>query len=416
MKNYKSTIYTCYLGIFVQAIVINLTPVLFIPLREQFGLAYGQLGVLVLVNFFTQVICDVVFSPFIDRLGFRKLAVLAPAFTTAGFLLFAASPVLFPNNVYTGIVIATVLFAGSGGIFEVVLSPMVNAIPTKEKTGAMSVLHSFYCWGQVAVVLFTTLLLSVLGRQNWQIIVLLWLVFPVACALLFLKVPIAPPVAEHMREKASGVLKNPFFIICFLAIAFGGAAEITISQWVSSFMEKGMNLPKMAGDVFGMCLFAALMGAGRLLYGVYGKKINVWGMMLGGSALAFVCYVAVALTDNAVLSLAACALCGLGVSLLWPGALSVAAGRFPLCGSWLFAVLSLGGDLGNSFGPWLAGVVVDNAAALPGAAAFADRFGFSGEALGLHLGMLVSALFPLCCFAALLFLARRLGKKFNRPA
>ena len=406
MKSYKSTVYACYLGIVVQAIVINLTPVLFVPLKEQLGLAYGQLGILVLVNFFTQVICDVVFSPLIDRLGFRKLAVLAPVFTTAGFLLFAASPVLFPGHVYTGIVIATVLFAGSGGIFEVVLSPMVNAIPTKEKTAAMSVLHSFYCWGQVMVVLVTTFLLFVLGRHNWQIIVLLWLVFPVACTLLFLKVPIAPPVAEHMREKASGVLKNPFFILCFLAIAFGGAAEITISQWISSFMEKGMNLPKVTGDVLGMCLFAALMGVGRLFYGIYGKKINVCRMMLGGSAMAFVCYMVVALTDNAVLSLAACALCGLGVSLLWPGTLSVAAGRFPLCGSWLFAVLSLGGALGNSFGPWLTGVVVDNAPSLPGAAAFTERFGFTGEAMGLHLGMLVSAIFPLCCLVALLFLAR----------
>ena len=404
--SYKSTVYACYIGNFVQATVINLTPILFIPLREQFGLSYEQLGFLILINFLTQVACDIGFSTLVDRYGFRPFITTAHLLTVIGFAVFAFSPYLFPASPYTGFVIGTIIFSGSGGLLELLLSPIVNAIPSDEKAAAMSVLHSFYAWGQVTVVLVTTLFLFLFGEINWQVIMLLWTLPAVFNFYLFLKAPLAPAIPEEHRQGMRQLILKPFFIVSFLAIMLGGAAEVSISQWSSAFMEKGVNLPKVVGDIAGMSMFAVMLGLGRLLYGIYGKRIQVNRVMMAGSLLAAGCYLVVALSPNAVLSLAACALCGFAVSLLWPGTLVIAAERFPLAGAWLFAILAAGGDIGASLGPWLISLVTEQGPRWAPVAGLTAGLGLSAEQLGLRLGMLAGVLCPIGAFLCLRWLLR----------
>lgn len=401
--SYKPTIYACYLGNFVQAIVINLTPILFIPLREAFGLSFEQLGFLILINFFTQVLCDIGFSNLVDRYGFRPFATTAHILTVIGFILFALSPRLFANP-YTGFVIATIIFSGSGGLLELLLSPIVNAIPTDEKATAMSVLHSFYAWGQVTVVLITTISLYIFGRSSWPVIMILWSLPAIFNFFLFLKVPLAPAVSEEHRQSMKMLIFKPFFMVGFFAILLGGASEISISQWSSAFMEKAMNLPKVVGDVAGMSMFAVMLGLGRLIFGLYGKKLDVNRMMMGGAVLAVVCYLVVATSSINTLSLAACALTGFGVSLLWPGTLVLTAERFPLAGSWLFAILAAGGDIGASVGPWLVSVVTEHAPKLALFTGVAASLGLNPEQFGLRLGILTATFFPLGAFGCLLWM------------
>lgn len=392
--SYKSTTIACYTGNFIQAIVINLTPILFIPLREQFGLSFEQLGFLILINFFTQVLCDIFFSTLVDKYGFRPFILIAHILTVVGFLMFALAPMVLVNP-YPGFILATIVFSGSGGLLELLLSPIVNAIPTAEKATAMSVLHSFYAWGQVAVVLITTLFLFGFGRTTWQWIVVLWTIPAIVNFILFMKVPLAPSVAEEHRQGIRMLILKPFFIVAFLAILLGGASEVSMSQWSSAFMEKALNLPKVVGDIAGMCMFGLMLGVGRLLYGVYGKKINVNQVMSIGAFFAIFCYLVVALSPVNILSLIALAACGFAVSLLWPGTLVITAEKFPLAGAWLFAILAAGGDIGASVGPWLMSVITEQAPRLSVFVGLASTLGLNQEQLGLRLGMLAGAIFPL---------------------
>ncbi len=384
--SYKSTIMACYIGVFSQAIIINLTPILFIPLREQFGFTFAQLGALVLINFLAQVAIDIGFSGFVDRIGFRPLIVPAYIFMVVGLIFFALVPRM-PIAPYTGFVIATILFSAAGGLMELLLSPIINAIPTDEKAAAMSILHSFYCWGQVSVALLTTLFLFVFGKQSWPIIAALWAILPVINTFLFMRCPLAPPVSEENRQPVREIMKSPFFVIFLLAIACGGASELSISQWTSTFMETALGISKVIGDTAGMCMFAAMMGSGRLIYGILGSRLNLRKTMIIGSFAAVVCYLTVALSPIPILGLVACAICGLGVSLLWPGSLSLATERFPLAGSWMFALMAAAGDIGGSIGPWFMGFVADN---MPNLSTF-----MSQEQFGLRAAMLISAIFPL---------------------
>ncbi|MDF2593683.1 MAG: major facilitator superfamily 1 [Clostridia bacterium] len=392
--SYQSTIYACYIGNFVQAAVVNLTPILFIPLREQFGLTYTQFGLLILANFITQVLFDILFSKAVDRHGFRPFIVSAHVLCVIGFVLFALAPVLFKGSEFMGFLTATIIFSGSGGLLELLLSPIVDAIPTDEKEKAMTMLHSFYAWGQVTVVLLTTLFIFFFKGRSWHIIVLLWAIVPFFNIFLFSKVPLAQKVHESQMMKVRHLIRNPVFILAFFAIACGGASEITMAQWTSAFMEKGLGLPKIMGDALGLCGFAFMLGIGRVLYGMYGSKINIHKVMLYGSLLTALCYIVVALSPSKSLSLTACILSGIGVSLLWPGTLIVASQKLPLAGASMFALLSAGGDLGASVGPWFTGVITD---AVTQTVPFSmiERFSLSGEQFGLRIGLFISILFPL---------------------
>ena len=412
--SYKSTTIACYIGNFVQAVVINLTPILFIPLREQFGLSFGQLGTLILINFFTQVLCDILFSGMVDKYGFRRFVTIAHLLAALGFILFAAAPFLFPKNPYTGFILATIVFSGSGGLLELLLSPIVNSIPTDEKATAMSVLHSFYSWGQVAVVIITTLFLFLFQKTSWQMIVLIWAILPVINFFLFMKVPLAPPIPEEHRQGMKDLLFKPFFIVSLLAIMFGAMAELCISQWSSAFMEKAMLLPKTVGDILGMCFFAAMMGVGRLFYGIYGERIKVANIMLIGAGLSILCYLAVALSPFNSIALLACGLCGLGVSLLWPGTLVLAAEKYPLAGAWMFAILAAAGDIGASVGPWLIGIISETGQSLVWVKQVAAELSLTLEQVGLRLGMLVGALFPVGALVCIIWMKKRLYKQKSK--
>ena len=396
--SYKSTVTACYIGNIVQASVVNLTPVLFIPLREAYGFSYEQLGLLILINFITQVLVDIGFSRAVDKYGFRPFVVTAQLLTVVGFVLFALAPSIF-DRPYVGFIIATIIFSGAGGLLELLLSPIVNAIPTDEKATTMSVLHSFYAWGQVTVVLLTTLFLFAFGRGSWPIIMVLWTIPAIFNFFLFLKVPLAPTVAEEHRQGMRALILKPFFIVAFFSILFGGASEISMSQWSSAFMEKALQLPKVVGDVAGMCMFGVMLGVGRAWYGARGAKMHVNRVMLIGAAIAIGCYLVVSLSPSNVLGLIACGVCGFGVSLLWPGTLVLAAERFPLAGSWLFAILAAGGDIGASVGPWVVSLVTDNAPTMAVFQNLSIAAGLNAEQLGLRLGMLSGVIFPLGALA-----------------
>jgi fucose permease len=405
--NYRLTIHACYLGFVVLALVVNLSPILFIPLRELYGLSYQQLGLLVLINFLTQLSVDLLLSHPVDRFGYRPFILVTPFLAIAGFAIFALAPTFLPANPYPGFVLGTIVFSGAGGLLEVLLSPIVNAIPSQEKAAAMSLLHSFYCWGQVAVVLITTLLLFVLGTARWQWIVAAWLLLPAVDAVLFYYAPLAPVVPEEQKQRMRQILRVPFFHVAFLAILVGGASELVIAQWISAFLEKAMELPKILGDVAGVCSFAAMMGTGRALYGCYGARYNVNLVMMAGSILATFCYIGVALSTSPLLSLLLCALCGLAVSMLWPGTLSLSAARFPLAGTAMFAILAAGGDCGASIGPYVASLVTDLLPQQQNMAKLAMHLDLNLEQLGLRAAMLASAVFPICSFFCLLWMYRQ---------
>jgi fucose permease len=403
--SYRPTIYACYIGFVIQASVVNLTPVLFIPLRELYGLSYEQLGSLVLINFVTQVSCDLGFSNLVDKYGFRRFIVAAQALCVVGFSLFAAAPLL-TDKPYPLFILATIIFSGAGGLLELLLSPIVNAIPGDEKASAMSVLHSFYAWGQMAVIILTTLYIFGFGRAAWPGIVLLWTLPPIFNFFLFLRVPLAPPVPEEHRLGMRQLIGQPFFLTAIGAILLGGAAENSISQWTSAFMERGLGLPKLAGDVAGMSAFALMLGVGRALHGAHGKRVDLNLVMMAGALLAVACYLVVALSPWNLLSLVACALCGLAVSLLWPGTLVIAAEKYPLAGAWMFAILAAGGDIGASIGPWIMGMIAEHAPRLDALTALGENLGLVPEQLGLRLGMLAGAILPLGAFLCLRWLHR----------
>ena len=405
--SYRLTTYACYIGNLVQAIVVNFTPVLFLTLRGQFGLSFQQLGLLITINFIAQVTIDLTFARLIDKHGFRIFAVGGHIAAAVGFLLFAMTPLLPVGAVYGWLILATIVFSIGGGLMEILLSPIVNAIPTDEKAAAMSLLHSFYAWGQVTVVLVTTVLLFLLPHGFWPIIALLWTAIPVANAFLFSRVPLAPPIPEEQRTGMRRILKDPFFFVAMAVIMTGAMAELCMSQWASAFLEV-MGMSKVTGDLLGMCMFGVMLGIGRAWYGKVGSRVKLHRVMLLGSALAAVCYVTVAFSGAGVLSLIACALAGLGASLLWPGSLVLAAERFPYAGAVLFAVMAAGGDVGASIGPWLVGIVAEYAPASQGFAPLVAALG--AEQFGLRAGMLLGAVFPLLAFVGTLYL-RRAGKR-----
>ena len=361
--SYKSTVRACYVGIICLAIVANLTALLFTVLGEQFGLSFTQLGALVMVYFIVQVAVALIFGPIVDRIGFRPFIVGAHILAAVGMAWFAATPVS-PLEPYVMMMIGSFIFGIAGGFLELLVSPILNAVPTDEKSSAMSIMHSFYCFGHVAVVFGTTLFLAVFGRESWQIIFLLWLLVPLANAIAYARCPIAEATPVESQSTARDAFKKPLLFILIAMIAFGAASELTVASWASAFMEEAMGLPKVAGDIIGIGTFAIAMGIGRLTYGILKQKDTKWlpqqsHLMVMGSGMAFVSYIFLATTHSPFLGFLACVICGLGVSLLWPGALSLAVEAFPKAGTWIFAILTVGGTFGASAGPSVFGVIAD---------------------------------------------------------
>lgn len=406
-RNARLTILFCRLASFVQAIVINLAPVLFIPLREEFGLTYEQIGRLILINFTTQVLTDLIFGYIVDRLGPKPFVVAANALAAAGLWVFAFAPAWF-GSPYQGLVLGTVIFSLGSGLLELLVSPIVNSLPSDQKASDMALTHSFYAWGQATVILLTTLVLYAVGREHWRGITLAWSILPVITTLGFMTLHIPRFVEEQHRHRLRDLVRIPSFLVAVVAIGLAGASELSIAQWTSAFAEKGLGLPKVVGDVGGLVMFAVALGAGRTWFGLRGEKqaqtLGLYRYMILGAVAATVAYLVATLSPWPVLSLAGCVLAGLAVSLMWPGMLSVTAARFPLAGASMFALMSAAGDLGGSFAPWFVGIVADRAPFLLSLSGVLFPAGLTAEEAGLRSGLLIATLYPLVMVFLLLWL------------
>lgn len=400
---YKDTVRACYIGYITQAIVNNLAPILFIIFQKQFNISFEEIGRLVLINFATQTFADVMTIKYADKLGYRKTSVLAHIFCAAGLIGLSVFPKLMPSS-YFGLIISVMIYAIGGGIIEVLVSPIVESVPGDEKASAMSLLHSFYCWGQMGVVFITTILLKIIGNEMWTVIPILWAVIPIYNAFKFAKVPLMPPVAEEEQVSIKTLIKSRYILIAFMLMLCAGASELTMSQWSSIFAEKGLNVPKVIGDIAGPCMFAILMGTGRALYGVFGSKINLRNALLSTGILCIVCYIATVFSPWPVLSLIGCALCGISVSLMWPGTFSLSAKMYPTGGTAMFGMLAIFGDLGASIGPWLAGFVSDLAQKSNKIIEFGQANNMGIDQLGLKSGLFIATVFPILLVTGILLI------------
>lgn len=386
--SYRKTVHACHMGNVVMATIINMTPILFVPLMTQYGLTFEQMGRLVLLNFATQVTMDMTCGRLIDHWGIRPFIVGGQVCAGAGFLLFAAAPFLFPTQIYLGLMLGTLVFSAGGGLSELLFNPIMSGIPGDETTRALSLMHSFYAWGHVFVVLLTTLLVYVMGSTHWYVIPVLWAILPFINALNFCRVPLGPVVEKGQRTRLRTLLSRRFFLVCILAMLFNGAMEITMGQWASSFLEVAAGVPKVVGDIAGVSMFACMMGLGRTLYGAVSPRLSIYRAMMAGAILCGLCYIVAGLSIHPILSVAACALCGLGVSVMWPGCVAIAAETYPLAGTTMFALISGAGNAGSSLGPWAVGVLADRT---PG---------------GLRTGLLLAAVFSLGMFFCIRYLQR----------
>lgn len=391
---YRHTLRACYTGYVVQAIVNNLAPLLFVIFQRQFTISYEEIGRLILINFTTQIVVDLLAMKLVDRMGYRRSTVLAHALNVLGLVGLSVLPGLLPSP-YAGLLVSVVIYAMGGGLLEVLVSPIVNALPGEEKASAMSILHSFYCWGQMGVVLFTTLFLWLLGDGAWTALPLLWALIPAFNLVLFLKVPMPPTVSEDEAVPLRKLVKSGFFRLALIVMLCAGAAELTMSQWSSLFAEKGLQVPKVVGDLAGPCLFAFFMGIGRMLYGKFGKRIRMRHALAISGGLCVICYGITVFSPSPLLALLGCAFSGLSVSLMWPGTFSLCAGHFPMGGTAMFGLMAFFGDLGGAVGPWLSGVVSDVAQDIPLLRQLGESLSWSGDQLGLKCGLLIGVLFPL---------------------
>lgn len=390
---YKSTLHACYLGYVTQAIVVNLAPLLYIIFQDQYAVSFEKIGRLALINFVTQLIVDIIAVRTVDKVGYRKAAVCAHAFSVLGLVCLAALPNLLPDA-YTGLVISVVLYAIGGGLLEVIVSPIVDSLPGEDKASAMSLLHSFYSWGQMVVILLTTFLLKLMGSSLWTLLPLLWALVPLCNLFVFLKVPLMPTVAEEHKTPLKALLSSRFFMIAMLIMLCAGASEMTMVQWASLFAEKGLGVSKVVGDLAGPCLFALLMGLGRTAYGIWDSRVKIERMLVMSSGLCIICYLMAAFAPHPFFSLMGCAFCGLSIALMWPGTLSMSAARFPMGGTAMFGVLAIFGDLGCSVGPWLTGLVSDLIMKNPTFVQMAQSAQVTLEQVGLKGGLTVGVVFP----------------------
>ena len=355
--SYDSTMRACFTGYIVQAIVNNFAPLLFLTFQRTYHIPLQQITLLVTFNFGIQLLTDLLSVAFVDRMGYQASMVLAHILSALGLICLTVLPE-WMGHPFAGILISVIIYAVGGGLLEVLVSPVVEACPSTHKEKAMSMLHSFYCWGHVGVVLFSSIFFKLAGIENWKLLAVLWAVIPILNALIFTRVPIAPVLPEGEEGMTIGTLfQNRTFWLLFVMMICAGASEQSVSQWASLFAEKGLGISKTAGDLAGPMAFAFLMGASRAFYGNYGEKINLDRFMAVSSVLCILSYLCLVFMPVPVLSLAGCALCGLSVGILWPGTFSRASKALPAGGTALFALLALGGDIGCSGGPSLVGMV-----------------------------------------------------------
>ena len=352
-NNYKHTFFASYAGYFVQAIINNFIPLLFLTFQSSFGLSYDKISLLIVINFGVQLVVDFLSASFIDKIGYRKSVIMAHVFACLGLAGLSIFP--FITEPYTGIIISIIIYATGSGLIEVIISPLVEACPSDSKAGAMSLLHSFYCWGQMCVVLFSTLFFNIAGISNWRLLSLLWACVPLINGIYFCIVPIPEILSENKGMGIKNLFRTKLFYILALIMLCSGASELAMSQWASAFAESGLKVSKTMGDLLGPCMFAVLMGSARVLYSKFSDKIPLHKVMAGSALLCAVSYLVAGLTTVPVISLLACAVCGFSVGVMWPGTFSLAAEKIPAGGTAMFALLALFGDTGCATGPALVG-------------------------------------------------------------
>lgn len=387
-KNYNKTVTACFVGYIVQAIVNNFVPLLFLTFHSSYGIPMTKITLLITFNFGLQLLVDLLSVSFVDRIGYRVSMILAHVCAAVGFILLTILPDM-TSDPFIGLLIAVTIYAIGGGLLEVLVSPVVEACPTDNKEKAMSLLHSFYCWGHVGVVLLSTLFFQIFGIENWKIMAVLWAIVPIANAIVFTKVPIATLLEEgETGMSIKELCGQKLFWVLMLMMVCAGASEQAVSQWASTFAESGLGVSKAIGDLAGPMFFAIMMGSARAFYGKYGDKIDLDRFMLGSCLLCVVSYLCISLIPNAVVGLLGCGLCGLSVGIMWPGTFSKASASLTRGGTALFALLALAGDVGCSGGPTLVGMV---------SGALNDN---------LKMGILAGIVFPILLFVGIILCSK----------
>lgn len=387
-SKYRKTLIACYLGFITQAITANFVPLLFLTFHRTYQISLGKIAFISTVFFFTQLLVDLFCAKYVDKIGYRRSVVVSEVLSGVGLIGLAVLPELLPSP-YVGILVSVMIYAIGSGLIEVLGSPIVEACPFDNKESVMSLLHSFYCWGSVGVILLSTLFFAIFGIENWKILACIWAVIPLYNIFNFLSCPIESLTEEGEGMSISQLFQIPIFWIAIILMVCAGASEISMAQWASAYAESALNIPKSLGDIVGPCLFAVMMGISRSFYGKYGEKLDLIKFMIGSGVLCLVCYLLAALGPFPILNLAGCIVCGFSVGIMWPGTISITSGKIPLGGTAMFALLAMAGDLGGSIGPGVIGVVTQNAN---------DN---------LKAGMLAACVFPVVLILSVLFIRKK---------
>ena len=386
-KDYRKTLTACYLGIITQAVTANFVPLLFLKFHTDYGIPLGKIALIPSAFFITQLLIDVFCARFVDHIGYRRGAVIAEIASGLGLAGLALVPELFPDP-FIGIMICVVVYATGSGLIEVLASPIVEACPFEHKDAVMSLLHSFYCWGSVGVILLSTLFFALFGIAHWKILACLWVLIPFINIFNFASCPLEKLTEEGEGMTIGELFKTPLFWSAIILMVCAGASELSMAQWASAYTEAALGFSKSLGDLVGPCLFAASMGICRVIYAKFGLKMNLIRFMIGSGILCLCCYLLASLSSNPVLGLLGCVLCGFSVGIMWPGTISITSPRLPQGGTALFAMLAMAGDLGGAFGPSLVGAVTQQA----------------GDQL--QTGMLAGSVFPLVLIITLILFRR----------
>ena len=405
--NYKRTKTACFYSYLSMASVFSLPPILFMTFRDTYGISYTLLGTLDLVNFCTQLGIDLIFTFFTQYFNVHKTVRVMPLLTSAGLMIYAIIPTLFPQFAYAGLLLGTVIFSVAAGLCEVLLSPTIAALPSDNPEKDMSMLHSLYAWGVLAVVVISTIFLNIFGRENWMFLTIFLALFPLVASYLFFTSPMPEMDLSHAPD-TEGAKKRTFgMALCVGCIFLGSAAENTMSNWISSYAENALHISKTLGDIFGMALFAILLGSVRTWYAKHGR--NITNFLLLSMCGAAVCYLVVGLSGNVIISFIACVLTGCFTSMLWPGTLIMMEEKIPAPGVAAYALMAAGGDFGASVAPQMMGIIVDNVSASSWAMQLASD-SVSAEQIGMKVGMLIASIFPILGVLLLLYIKKYFAK------
>ena len=407
--NYKRTKFACYTAYFTMSSIFSLPPLLFVTLREMYNISYTLLGTLVLTNFCTQLTVDLIFTFFSKHFNVHKIVKIMPLITSAGLMIYALFPMLFPQIAYAGLLLGTIIFSVSAGLSEVLLSPVIAAIPSDNPQRDMSTLHSLYAFGVFTVVVISTLFLKIFGTQNWMYLTMFLALLPIIAAVLFMLSPMPDMKPAESAPGLERTRKRTFAMaLCVGCIFFGSCAENAMSNWISGYMENALHIDKALGDMLGMAMFAILLGIARISYARFGKNICL--VLLIGMIGAAICYLTAGLASSVIFSFLACIFTGLFVSMLWPGTLIMMEEKIPGVGVAAYALMASGGDLGASIAPQLMGIVIDQVSSSSVAARLSAATNLSPEQIGLKAGMLFTALFPILGVLVLLYAIRYFKK------